>query len=491
MKNLTINLLFILLSLTYTCKSAQAKTGSIQKSIVLIFDSVKSYDSIKLLDGNYLSNQAQISHINKYYQEEIAIVNYKGQSDTSRVYCYTDQIAIGIRYFNTDWLYYMFNAGDTIHVSYSAGFPVCSLVNRKSLPYDINYQTLKRKNFNQTAPLSLFYYMLNNPSRSLGNKTVFQSKYDDFIRETNFLDSIYSDALISNINYTFYKENSRYYFLCYIKGMQNAGIKMDERLLKTDKADLQNDKMLQCSTYQWFLKYYVDNKLQYIKPNVTHGGTEFDSRILYDSVRKSDLFSLKVRSYLLLSYIQEICGKGSTSDIKTYFRKFETDILDSSLVAFVANKFMINEPNVSVNSADLVLLSPSGEKTTLKKMLECQKGKVVVVDFWASWCAPCRRLMPEYDSLINDFRTKDVVVIYLSIDKVKDDWLRACKQENIEKYPFNYLIVATEHNFTETIQLKTIPRGVIFDKNGILVCKDAPHPGTNLLNEMIESYLKK
>jgi len=152
---------------------------------------------------------------------------------------------------------------------------------------------------------------------------------------------------------------------------------------------------------------------------------------------------------------------------------------------------MVNEPNVSVNNADLMLLSATGEKTTLTKLLESQKGKVVVVDFWASWCAPCRRLMPEYDSLINKFKANNVVVVYLSIDKVKDDWLRASKQENIEKYPFNYLILATEHNFTETIQLKTIPRGVIYDKNGILVCKDAPHPGTNQLNEMIVSYLKK
>ena len=491
MKNHTINVLFILLSLTYTGKNAQAQNGSIQKSIVLIFDSVKSYDSIKLPDGNYLSNQAQISYINKYYQEEISTMNYKGQSDTARVYCYTDQIVIGIRYFDTDWLYCLFNAGDTIHVSYSGEFPVCSLVNRKCLPYDINYQTLKRKNFNQKAPLSLFYHLLNNPNKSLGHKTIYQSKYDDFIRETNFMDSIYRDALISDINYTFYKEISRYYFLCYTKGMQNAGIKMDEKLLKTDKADLQNNKMLQCRTYQWFLKYYVDNKLQYTKPNVTHGGTEFDSRILYDSVRKSDLFSPKVRSYLLLNYIQEICGKQSASDIKNYFRKFEADIPDSSLVNFVAKKFMVNEPNVSVNNADLMLLSATGEKTTLTKLLESQKGKVVVVDFWASWCAPCRRLMPEYDSLINKFKANNVVVVYLSVDKVKDDWLRASKQESIEKYPFNYLIFATEHNFTETIQLKTIPRGVIFDKNGILVCKDAPHPGTNQLNEMIVSYLKK
>ena len=492
MKKIYPCFIFLILANTYACKSNPAQVSHPQGSVVIMVDPIKSYDSIKLSNGVYLTNQAQICFINRYYQEEITELNYINQPDTLIIKGDNRRIILGIRFYDSEWLYYMFDQGDTIHIKYNCGFPFCYLANRSCLPYDINYQLLKRLHFGQTKPLSLYYQFLSGFDGTNNSKLFYQSKYNDYNLETRFLDSVFQTGQISKENYSFYKENLRYSLLNLKKGMQQAGVITDLELFKIQKTDLRNENMLKNSNYQWFLKDYINNELRFSKLKTVHGGIFYDSRANYDSVRGNSIFSSGIRTFLLLNYFQEICEKGSASDVNTYFKKFVNDISDTSLVAYIKKKYMIHEAaGMSVSPIDLLLADNNGVKTTLKNLLDSLKGKVVVVDFWASWCAPCRQLMPRYHSLINDFSGQPVVFIFLSTDKDKNAWIKASIKENIHMYDYNYLILATENSFTETIQLKSIPRTVIFDKNGSLVCKDAPHADSPLLLDMIRNYLIK
>lgn len=492
MKKIYPCLFFILLANIFACKSNTAQVSHPQGSLVIMVDAIKSYDSIKLSNGDYLINQAQISFINRYYQEEITELNYINQPDTVIIKGDSQRIILGIRFYDSEWLYYTFEQGDTVHIKYNSGFPFCYLANRRCLPYDINYQALKRLHFGQTKPLSLYYQFLSGFEGTNNFKLFYQSKYNDYKLETRFLDSIYQTGQISKENYSFYKENLRYSWLNLKKGMQKAGIITDPELSKIQKNDLCNENMLKNSNYQWFLKDYINNELHFSKLKTVHSGNVYDSRSNYDSVRGSTLFSSGIRTFLLLNYFQEICGNGSTSDVNTYFKKFVNDISDTALVVYIKKKYMIHESTgIRVGPYDMLLADNNRVKTTLKKLLDSQKGKVVVVDFWASWCAPCRQLMPRYHSLINDFSGQPVVFVFISTDKDKDAWIKASIKENIQKHEYNYLILSTENSFIETIQLKSIPRTVIFDKNGTLVCKDAPHADSPLLSDMIITYIKK
>ena len=78
-----------------------------------------------------------------------------------------------------------------------------------------------------------------------------------------------------------------------------------------------------------------------------------------------------------------------------------------------------SDPDVEVQSQQKVMKAPD---FTLKDMsgqtfnLAAQKGKVVFVDFWATWCPPCVMSVPEVEKLVEEYKGKDLVVISISLD---------------------------------------------------------------------------
>jgi thiol-disulfide isomerase/thioredoxin len=120
------------------------------------------------------------------------------------------------------------------------------------------------------------------------------------------------------------------------------------------------------------------------------------------------------------------------------------------------------------------------------------KNKVVFVDFWASWCLPCRAAMPATVKLRNTFKNKDIIFVNISIDSDFDKWIAASKKEHLLKNADNY--IASNYptsNFYKELKIREIPRYVIFNKNGELVNKNASSPASeNIVNE-INDLLKK
>lgn len=95
------------------------------------------------------------------------------------------------------------------------------------------------------------------------------------------------------------------------------------------------------------------------------------------------------------------------------------------------------------------------------------KGKVVLIDFWASWCGPCRRSNPAVVKLYNKYRNSGFEVLGVSVDSKKNAWLRAVKQDNI-----NYTQVLErggQSNFAYKYGVTQIPTTFLLNKKGIIV----------------------
>jgi thiol-disulfide isomerase/thioredoxin len=104
--------------------------------------------------------------------------------------------------------------------------------------------------------------------------------------------------------------------------------------------------------------------------------------------------------------------------------------------------------------------------------LEQHKGKGIYVDFWASWCGPCRMALPKSRELHSEY--KDIVFLYLSTDTNYEAWLKANKYEKLEQN--SYFILNKKADYLKNLEINFIPRYIIYNQESVLIDKNAPRP---------------
>jgi peroxiredoxin len=129
---------------------------------------------------------------------------------------------------------------------------------------------------------------------------------------------------------------------------------------------------------------------------------------------------------------------------------------------FAAAVSKIEADNVRREQADFTLTELSGKTWTLKE----QRGKVVVLNFWATWCPPCRKEMPDLETLYQQFKDQGLVILAISDEdagKVKP----FVAQQKVT-YP---ILLDPGRKVNELFQIEGIPKTFVYDRNGKLVAQ--------------------
>ncbi|WP_395056102.1 peroxiredoxin family protein [Flavobacterium sp.] len=108
-----------------------------------------------------------------------------------------------------------------------------------------------------------------------------------------------------------------------------------------------------------------------------------------------------------------------------------------------------------------------GKLVSLKESL----GKVTIIDFWASWCAPCRKENPNMVSLYKEFHDKGLNIIGVSLDKDATAWKEAIAKDNLTWIEISNL-KEWEDPIAATYNIEGIPATFLLDANGKIVAKN-------------------
>lgn len=129
----------------------------------------------------------------------------------------------------------------------------------------------------------------------------------------------------------------------------------------------------------------------------------------------------------------------------------------------------------------------SGITGTKSKYIDKYLGKVVYIDFYSTWCGPCRVEIPFAKSLYYEFKDKGVIFLNLCCQSKKEDWENMIKQKGIEGE--NYLINNEEFNFLSKLyNVKGFPTYILIDKKGIVNDYQPPRPSSK--KDIIEKINK-
>ncbi len=115
--------------------------------------------------------------------------------------------------------------------------------------------------------------------------------------------------------------------------------------------------------------------------------------------------------------------------------------------------------------------------------LSAFRGKYVLVDFWASWCAPCRQENPNLVNAYNQFKDKNFTVLGVSLDRAKEPWLRAIKDDGLTWKQISDLKY-WESAVVPLYRIEGIPFNVLVDPQGIVVASNLR--GTSLQSKLAE-----
>jgi thiol-disulfide isomerase/thioredoxin len=143
------------------------------------------------------------------------------------------------------------------------------------------------------------------------------------------------------------------------------------------------------------------------------------------------------------------------------------------------------QPNM--DNSDVALTTLDGQNLPFDDMLKRYAGKAIYLDFWASWCLPCRGEFPASRQLIQ--RHPDVAYVFVSIDTDVAAWKKAVDKEALPKENCYLMSKEGYEKITQRFGFSGVPYYALYSPSGQLTIKNAPRPSSGNIGQVLRSVV--
>lgn len=200
---------------------------------------------------------------------------------------------------------------------------------------------------------------------------------------------------------------------------------------------------------------------------------EIDTVALYDFLEENGVTFLNVIEDYKNEFPEIEKGTESLELLEARRLKSLKKYLRQKIVFEEKMKEIVNESAIDFEGINL-----KGESVSLSDFI----GKVIVVDFWATWCGPCKAEFPAYKELEEKYG-EDVYFVSVGVYCKEEDWRKMAEEEG---FKHNIYLSKEAQGQISQYAVNTIPRYLVIDENFDLIDADAPRPSSGKL----ESYWK-
>ncbi len=205
-----------------------------------------------------------------------------------------------------------------------------------------------------------------------------------------------------------------------------------------------------------------DSTYQVMQLDILDKQAKFQQNVL----RYIDTTSNAVMALFSLGYTRDIEPEKIETAIGGLTKRFPTNQAIATIVAQYKQLIAQNKslPKIGGIAPDITMADTSGKAFSLSML----RGKYVLVDFWASWCGPCREENPNVVNAYQEFKNKNFTVLGVSLDKQKAEWTKAVEEDHLTWYHISDLKYWSSAAVAP-YGIEGIPYNVLLDPQGKII----------------------
>jgi len=169
-------------------------------------------------------------------------------------------------------------------------------------------------------------------------------------------------------------------------------------------------------------------------------------------------------------------------EVQSLIAKLSSDLQQTDEIIEIRKQAEENEKFMKgVKAPDFAQADTNGNVVTLSSL----QGKYVLIDFWASWCKPCRAQNPSLVRLYQKYRDNGFTILGVSLDSKKEPWLKAIEKDKLEWHHVSDLQF-WNNAVAKQYKISHVPQNYLLNSEGVIIGKNL---GEDELDELLQKEL--